>query len=293
MHNNIENELLDLGIIDSSNIIEIYSTVRDSNDISVKKDKLTNVIYLSENKYIDNSTYEDKKFVDYWGGGSRETALINTLNDDNRRFKEFSEIIKNKNYMDFGTGLGGVLDLFKRVAKSISGIELQKEIRDYLTKSGYAMYGSLEEVPNKVKFDVISLFHVFEHLSTPLKYLKDIKDKLVEGGKIIIEVPHANDALLSLYDIDEFKKFTFWSEHLILHTRSSLEIYLKSAGYKNIVISGYQRYPLSNHIYWLNNKKPGGQIIYNFLSNATIDSAYQEVLNKIDKTDTLIAIAEK
>ena len=293
MHNNIENELLDLGIIDSTNIFEIYPTVRDSNNISVKKDKLTNVIYLSENKYIDNSTYEDKKFVDYWGGGLRETALINTLNDDNRRFKEFSEIIKNKNYLDFGTGLGGVLDLFKRVAKSISGIELQKEIRDYLTKSGYAMYGSLEEVPNKVKFDVISLFHVFEHLSSPLKYLKDIKDKLVEGGKIIIEVPHANDALLSLYDIDEFKKFTFWSEHLILHTRSSLEIYLKSAGYKNIVISGYQRYPLANHIYWLNKKKPGGQIIYNFLSNASIDSAYQEVLNKIDKTDTLIAIAEK
>lgn len=45
------------------------------------------------------------------------------------------------------------------------------------------MYGSLEEVPNKVKFDVIPLFHVFSNLSSPLKYLKDIKDKLVEGGK--------------------------------------------------------------------------------------------------------------
>jgi SAM-dependent methyltransferase len=293
MKNNIEKELINLGIIDLNNIIELYPTVRDSSNIRVLKDKLSNVIYLSENSYIDNSKYEDKNFVDYWGGGLRETALINTLKDDNRRFKEFTEIIKNKNYMDFGTGLGGVLDLFKSVAKSVSGIELQKEIRDYLSKSGYVMYGSLEEVPSKVKFDVVSLFHVFEHLSSPLKYLKDIKDKLEEGGKIIIEVPHASDALLSLYDIDEFKKFTFWSEHLILHTRLSLEIYLKSAGFKNIIISGYQRYPLANHIYWLNKKKPGGQILYNFLSNESIDSAYQEVLNKIDKTDTLIAIAEK
>jgi len=68
MQNNIENELVDLGIIDLSNIIEIYPTVRDSNNIRVLKDKLSNVIYLSENNYIDNSKYEEKKFVDYWGG---------------------------------------------------------------------------------------------------------------------------------------------------------------------------------------------------------------------------------
>jgi hypothetical protein len=35
------------------------------------------------------------------------------------------------------------------------------------------MYGSLERVPDKVKFYVISLFHVFDHLSSSLKYLKD------------------------------------------------------------------------------------------------------------------------
>jgi SAM-dependent methyltransferase len=175
----------------------------------------------------------------------------------------------------------------------VSGIELQKEIRDYLTTSGHVMYGSLKQIPDNVNYDVISLFHVFEHLSTPLKYLNDIWNKLEEKGKIIIEVPHANDALLSLYDVHEFKNFTFWSEHLILHTRMSLEIYLKKAGFKNIVISGYQRYPLANHLYWLNKKKPGGHIEYNFLANENIDLEYQNVLNKIDKTDTLIAIAEK
>lgn len=41
-----------------------------------------------KNKYIDNSKYKDKKSIDFWGGGRlRETALINTLNNDNRRFK--------------------------------------------------------------------------------------------------------------------------------------------------------------------------------------------------------------
>lgn len=167
LNNNIEEELKDLGIIDINCVYEFYPTVRDNNDISVKKCKKSNVYYLSENNYVNDSNYQDKHFIDYWGGGGRETALINTLKDDSRRFQQFSEIIKNKDYMDFGTGLGGILDLFKRVAKSTSGIELQKEIRDHLTTSGYAMYGSLKEIPNNVKFDVISLFHVFEHLSTP------------------------------------------------------------------------------------------------------------------------------
>ena len=195
--------------------------------------------------------------------------------------------------MDFGTGLGGILDLFKPISKSVSGIELQKEIRDHLKSLGYQMYGSILEIPNNIKFDIISLFHVFEHLSTPLEVLKQLRRKLNEKGKIIIEVPHANDALLSLYDIDEFKKFTFWSEHLILHTRGSLDTYLKKAGFKNIIIKSYQRYPLSNHLYWLSKKSPGGYHEYSFLSNPTIDYAYEEVLKSIDKSDTLIAIAEK
>ena len=132
--------------------------------------------------------------------------------------------------------------------------------------------------------------NIYQH---PLKYLTELRDNLNENGKIIIEVPHANDALLSLFDIEEFKKFTFWSEHLILHTRTSLDIYLKKAGFKNIVISGYQTYPLAYHLYWLNKKTPGGQVEYNYLSNENINIAYQDLLNKIDKTDTLIAIAEK
>jgi SAM-dependent methyltransferase len=293
MNNNIEKELVDLGIIDINSVKKVYPRVRDNENIHVKKCNFSNVIYLSENEYIEDSKYQNKHFIDYWGGGDRETALINTQFDDNRRFEQFSEIVKNKDYLDFGTGLGGVLDLFKNVAKTISGIELQRGIRDHLTLEGYKMYESLQEIDSHVKFDIISLFHVFEHLSTPLKYLYDLKDKLKENGKIIIEVPHANDALLTLFEIDEFKKFTFWSEHLILHTRASLEIYLKKAGYKNIIISGYQRYPLANHLYWLNEKKPGGHIAYNFLSNNIINNSYQDLLSKIDKTDTLIAIAEK
>ena len=75
---------------------------------------------------------------------------------------------------------------------------------------------------------------------------------------LIIEVPHANDFLISEYNCNEFKKFTFWSEHLILHTEKSLLNLLNKVGFSNIEITYYQRYNIFNHLNWLFNGKPGG-----------------------------------
>lgn len=58
-------------------------------------------------------------------------------------------------------------------------------------------------------FDVISLVHVLEHIVDPLTFLKEIKEKLTENGKLIIQVPDiSTNALdLSIYDhIAHFSK---------------------------------------------------------------------------------------
>ncbi len=66
--NNIEKELIELKIIDEKHIFDFFPSVRDKKNIRVKKCKQSNVIFLSENSYIDDSKYEEKKFIDYWGG---------------------------------------------------------------------------------------------------------------------------------------------------------------------------------------------------------------------------------
>jgi hypothetical protein len=134
---------------------------------------------------------------------------------------------------------------------------------------------------------------VFEHLIDPLDVLQKAYGKLKVGGKLIIEVPHANDFLFSFLDLEEFKKFTFWSEHLVLHNRSSLTAFLNKANFQNPVISGFQRYNLANHLHWLKEKKPSGHILWSMLSTDQLDTAYSNMLQKLDRTDTLIAVAEK
>ena len=141
------------------------------------------------------------------------------------------------------------------------------------------------------KFDVITLFHVLEHIPNQIETLKIIKKKLSINGKIIIEVPHAEDFLLEFKDLPEFKKFTLWSEHLILHTATSLKKFLKEAGYKNIKIYYFQRYGFDNHLGWFLKKKPGGHDFFRNYSNNKFNEKYSNFLINQKKSDTLIAIA--
>ena len=118
------------------------------------------------------------------------------------------------------------------------------------------------------------------------------KSKLKDKGKIIIEVPHAEDFLLLQEELKEFKNFTFWSEHLILHTYKSLKSILMKAGFKSVNIQYYQRYNFSNHLGWFLKRKPGGHNFYKDIVGYKLNLSYCENLKKLGQTDTLIAIAE-
>jgi len=200
-------------------------------------------------------------------------------------------MVSGKIWLDVGTGLGGILDLLSPFAKRTMAVEPQAGARECLQRLGYQVYLDLNEVIDK-DIEVVSLFHVFEHFMEPLKALREIKECMKSGGKVIIEVPHACDVLLSTFDNEAFKAFTFWSEHLILHIRQSLKVFLSEVGFYDVTIRGFQRYPLANHLYWLAKGKPGGHAEWAHLKTAALDQAYFDLLNGIDQTDTLIAIAQ-
>ncbi len=293
MDNKIAKTLCDWGVCDENSIESFYPSVRDRDDISVLKCQKSGVIFTSTSEHMSMSHYSDKhEFPTLLKEGSRTRALVDSSEDDSRRKNQFLSLISNKKWMDVGTGAGGVLDLLKPFADKVVAVEPQQRALDSLKKEKYEAYADIADVPFN-DFDVITLFHVFEHLTDPLDLLAVAYDKLKVGGKIVIEVPHANDFLFSYLDLEEFKKFTFWSEHLVLHNRSSLSAFLHKANFKKTVISGYQRYNLANHLHWLKEKKPGGHVNWSMLSTDELDNAYSNMLEKVDMTDTLIAIAEK
>jgi 2-polyprenyl-3-methyl-5-hydroxy-6-metoxy-1,4-benzoquinol methylase len=292
VENKIMSSLSKLGIIDEAFVVEYYSRTRDRDDVSVMKCQKSGVIFLSKADSETLMEYEKSEDFTYWGDEERSVVVLKIKEQNEKRYHMLKNFFWDKKWLDIGTGSGGILDLLDPVTSKTIAVEPQKHAREVLCKHNYEVYPTIESTPYD-DFDVVTLFHVFEHLQDPVGTLFSIKEKMSKGSKIIIEIPHARDFLLSFFELEEFKRLTFWSEHLVLHTRESIRILLENAGFTNVWIQGYQRYPLANHLYWLAKRKPGGHNLWAHLSSKELDSAYSNMLNSLDSTDTLIVIGEK
>jgi len=288
----IKEQLTDLGVCEESSIEQYYPQVRDRDDVAVMKCNKSGVIFLSRSDHMDMSHYEEKEGFRYWSSTDRKHAVNVGHEDKLRRKNLLQHVVANRKWLDIGTGSGGILDELSPLASETCAVEPQKIARESLKQLGYNVYPSIEGV-TLTNFDVVTLFHVFEHFTNPLEDLKLICQKMASQGTIVIEVPHAKDFLISFLEHESFKKFTFWSEHLILHTRQSLTLFLEEAGFEDIVVTGYQRYPLANHLHWLSQNQPGGHQKWHFLRTMELDSAYSQMLSQLDKNDTIIAMATK
>lgn len=272
---------------------ELYSkSTRDIDNLNVFKDSATGIIYIDD-FYCGDDTYISGKYRQTGKENLSEKKDPQVDIDASRRFKHFESICTGKSVLDFGCGEGAFLTKIKNISLDFKGIELQENFIEKLLLNDIPVFNSLDEVEDS-SIDVIFLFHVLEHLPDPISIIKSLKKKLKSGGRIIFEVPHANDFLLSHLESDEFKNFTLWSQHLVLHTHESLEKILKFAGLSNVMVEGVQRFPISNHLYWAKEGLPGGQHTkIALLESPSLHKSYEEALKKIYATDTLIAYGSK
>lgn len=290
--NPIISQLSRLGVIDTMALEQYASRVRDRDDVSVVRCSKSGVIALSSADHIGFEYYKEKDrevgFTDLEQGN----VAIAELQDCYRRANFFGDRIKGKHWLDIGTGTGQILDALKDKAKSATGVEPHKRYRNAASARGLQVLPHISDTDDSHS-EVVTLFHVFEHIIDPIATLEEIKTKMKSGGELVLEVPHAKDFLLETLSCDAFRAFTLWSEHLVLHTAESLEKIIRAAGFSSIRIEGYQRYPLSNHLYWLCNSAPGGHEVWSHLHSDDLQKSYSRMLMDNGQTDTLIAYATR
>lgn len=116
--------------------------------------------------------------------------------------------IKEKHLLDVGCGTGDFLELAKQKGWTITGIEPNPKAREIANLKTDGLVFDAGDLLNfkKHSFDVITLWHVLEHLPELEKQISIFKSLLKHDGTLVVAVPNYNS-----YDAKYYK--VFWAAY--------------------------------------------------------------------------------
>lgn len=160
---------------------------------------------------------------------------------------------EKKDVLEIGCGAGSFLYQIKDVAKSVEGIELDPGHTAFINENlGITAYNEdIFNVDFGKQYDIIAMFHVLEHIPKPDFFLEKVFSLLKSSGQVIVEVPNANDPLLSFFDIEKFKSFYFQEPHLYYFNEKSLTRLMDNLEFPvKCEFNSFNQYGFTNHMSW-------------------------------------------
>lgn len=138
------------------------------------------------------------EFEDYISHKDKSTNLVNILYKlvrkitIQKKLKWINEKAKIPGrLLDFGCGTGYLLAAAQKKGWESIGLEPNDQASKIASdKFNLNVYKELGELEREKKFDVITLFHVLEHIHDLNKTVKKLLDKLKKRGLIFIAVPN-------------------------------------------------------------------------------------------------------
>lgn len=226
---------------------------------------------------------------------------------DKIKFKKFlpKGNKENFNYLDIGCGDGRYLELMHKIYKlkksNCYGLDFKNDKLNNLKREGYNInFKDFEKFEPKKKFDMITMFHVIEHVISPKKYLKKIYKLLKKDGILVLETPNY-DSL----DARLFKK-NYWGgyhipRHFVIFNDTNLINFAKKMRFnltKKIFLTGHYFWMMSLNNK-LNNKHsllkkvfdPFNALGLPFLIFFTVFDVFRSMIGI--KTSTVLAVLKK
>lgn len=143
---------------------------------------------------------------------------------------------ENGKFLDIGCGNGKNLRLLKKYGWDTYGIELDEKAVESAKKQGLKVeQSSLEAADFKgQKFDCIRIWHVFEHLTSPVSSIQKMKDLLLDDGVILMALPNTQSWARFIFG-------RYWynldvPRHVINYSPKTLGFLLKSFGMEIVEI---------------------------------------------------------
>ena len=110
-------------------------------------------------------------------------------------------ISKSKSLLDVGAGTGDFMLAAKKANWEVDGVEPNYDARMRATEKGVDLMNSMESLPGK-KYNIITLWHVLEHLPDLENQILKLVWHLEDEGTLIIAVPNFKS-----YDANYYKEY--------------------------------------------------------------------------------------
>ena len=101
--------------------------------------------------------------------------------------------------LDFGAGTGAFVLHMKEAGWSASGVEPDVKAREIGAKKGLRLYSNVDFDQDSQLYDIITLWHVLEHLPDLNEKIRQFFEKLKPGGALVIALPNHNSFDAKVY----------------------------------------------------------------------------------------------
>ncbi len=144
---------------------------------------------------------------DYISHSDKKTSVFDLIYHLVRKYTLIQKLNLIKNYvphgtiLDYGCGTGYFLEICKKNNYTAYGVEVNDTARELAKNKNLNVLKDLNELKN-LKFDIITLWHVLEHLYNPDNYIKDFYSMLNDNGYLILALPNKNS-----YDAQFYQEY--------------------------------------------------------------------------------------
>ena len=192
-------EKINCPLFEKKTVLKNYIDVKDysntQEEFTIVSCETTNFLFTNPRpKEKDISKYYD--FEDYISHSNKKNDFISKLYQVvrsfsiKRKYKLISKLIRSKKILDVGSGTGEFLSYMKIKRFDTYGVEIAKKARELSIKNhGLFVKESMSSLKEK-NFDIITMWHVLEHVYDLDGYMKKIKSLLNDKGIVIIAVPN-------------------------------------------------------------------------------------------------------
>jgi len=145
--------------------------------------------------------YQSEEYLSHTAGKkgaiNRVYEILRNINLK-RKYKHIVKYAEGGKLLDIGSGTGEFINFMSKTSWKVEGIEPNLQARNFAREQYNLTVNDesyIKQLPNN-HFDVITMWHVLEHVPNLDERMKELKRMLAPGGTIFIAVPniHSPDA---------------------------------------------------------------------------------------------------